>query len=78
MNKPCYTCLTPFINEKKQALLDNKRREAHQYAANNKITGALAIVPLIGKDGFKIVESSRLQKGDKPREFILFDKGIAL
>lgn len=78
MSKPCYTCGKPFVNTKKQFLYEKKISEAHEYAEKNKITGAIAIVPLMDGEGFKIVESTRLQDGEKPREFILFSEGVAL
>ena len=76
--KPCYTCGKPFKDTKRQLLYELKIKEAHEYAEQNKITGAIAIVPMVDSDGFKIVESSRLHTGEKPREFILFNKGIAI
>jgi len=76
--KPCYTCKEPFINAKLNALLDNKKIEAKEYAKKNDYTGCLAIVLLDNQNGYKIVKPQDKTDNQHTAEYLLFNKGVAV
>lgn len=78
MSKPCYTCKDEFVNRKLEVLFENKKNDAREYAKKNEYTGAIAIVVLGSGSGFKICEETKVQRGEKVREYLLFNAGFAL